>query len=193
MTVRTFHSLGLAIIGQAECKRPALAPSAESDRALFELLKGIVADLLADGGLSGTLLAWFRDQFAPYKSEHEFRNWGEYWNYIRRHDIRSLKGEKVKSYEECEIANYLYLNGIAYEYEASYEHDTATSDKRQYQPDFHLPDRGIYIESSNNRAGIDPFPLLATFRPAVRRDVPAALQGRPAVLRRNLPTRGIPR
>ena len=146
VTVRTFHSLGLAIIGQAEGKRPALAPSAESDRALFELLKGIVADLLADGGLSGTVLEWFRDQFAPYKSEHEFRNWGEYWYYIRRHDIRSLKGEKVRSYEECEIANYLYLNGIAYEYEAPYEHDTATPDKRQYQPDFHLPDHGIYIE-----------------------------------------------
>ena len=146
VTVRTFHSLGLAIIGQAEGKRPTLAPSAESDRALFELLKGIVADLLADGGLSGTLLAWFRDQFAPYKSEHEFRNWGEYWNYIRRHDVRSLKGEKVKSYEECEIANYLYLNGIAYEYEAAYEHDTATPDKRQYHPDFHLPEHRIYIE-----------------------------------------------
>ena len=146
VTVRTFHSLGLSIIGQAEGRRPALAPSAESAQALFELLKGIVADLLADGGLSGTLLEWFRDQFAPYKSEHEFRNWGEYWNYIRRHDIRSLKGEKVKSYEECEIANYLYLNGIAYEYEAAYEHDTATPDKRQYQPDFHLPDHGIYIE-----------------------------------------------
>ena len=39
------------------------------------------------------------------------------------------------------------------DYEASYEHDTATPDKRQYQPDFHLPDHGIYIESSNNRAG----------------------------------------
>ena len=146
VTVRTFHSLGLSIIGQAEGRRPALAPSAESAQALFELLKGIVADLLADGGLSGTLLEWFQDQFAPYKSEHEFRNWGEYWNYIRRHDIRSLKGEKVKSYEECEIANYLYLNGIAYEYEAAYEYDTATPDKRQYQPDFHLPDHGIYIE-----------------------------------------------
>ena len=101
MTVRTFHSLGLSIIGQAEGKRPTLAPSAESDRALFEL----------------------------------------------------LKGERVKSYEECEIANYLYLNGIAYEYEAPYEHDTATPDKRQYLPDFHLPEHGNYIESSNNRAG----------------------------------------
>ena len=136
----------MAIIGEAEGKRPALARSAENDRALFDLLKGIVADLLADGALSETLLKWFQDQFAPYRSEHEFANWGAYWNYIRRNDIRSLKGDEVRSYEECEIANFLYLNGVPYEYEAPYEHETATAEKRQYKPDFHLPDHGIYIE-----------------------------------------------
>ena len=72
----------------------------------------------------------------------------------------TVKGEKVKSYEECEIANYLYLNGIAYEYEASYEHDTATPDKRQYQPDFHLPGAG---EAAQGVAGQRPR------RPALRR------------------------
>ena len=146
VTVRTFHSLGMAIIGKAEGKRPALARTAENDRELFDLLKGIVADLLADGELSGTLLEWFQERFAPYRSEHEFSNWGEYWNYIRQNDIRSLKGEKLKSYEECEIANFLYLKGVAYEYEASYEHDTATAEKRQYKPDFYLPEAKIYIE-----------------------------------------------
>lgn len=146
LTVRTFHSLGMAIIGEAEGKRPTLARSAENDRALFDILKGIVTDLLTGGKLSENLLKWFQDWFAPYRSEHEFRSWGEYWDYIRRHDIRSLRGEKVKSYEECEIANFLYIHGVAYEYEAPYEHDTATPEKRQYQPDFHLTERGIYIE-----------------------------------------------
>ena len=146
VTVRTFHSLGMAIIGDTEGKRPALARTAENDRALFDLLKGIIADLLADGALSETVLEWFQDQFAPYRSEHEFATWGAYWNYIRRNDIRSLKGDEVKSYEECEIANFLYLNGIAYEYEAAYEHETATAEKRQYKPDFFLADHGIYIE-----------------------------------------------
>ena len=146
VTVRTFHSLGMAIIGDVEGKRPALAGTAENDRALFDLLKGIVADLLADSALSETVLEWFQDRFAPYRSEHEFDTWGAYWNYIRRNDIRSLKGDRVKSYEECEIANSLYLNGVAYEYEAPYEHETATAEKRQYKPDFHLPDHAIYIE-----------------------------------------------
>ena len=33
VTVRTFHSLGMAIIGEAEGKRPSLAATAENDRA----------------------------------------------------------------------------------------------------------------------------------------------------------------
>ena len=101
VAVRTFHSLGMVIIGDVEGKRPALARTAENDRALFDLLKGIVADLLADGALSETVLEWFQDRFAPYRSEHEFDTWGAYWNYIRRNDIRSLKGDKVKPSHAC--------------------------------------------------------------------------------------------
>ena len=146
LTVRTFHSLGMAIIGEADGKRPTLASVAESDRALFKLVKGIVADLLEDRELSKIVREWFQDWFAPYKSEHDFKSWGEYYNYIRKYDIRSLNGETVRSFEECEIANFLYLNGIAYKYEAPYEHDLATSEKRQYKPDFYLPEHSIYIE-----------------------------------------------
>jgi len=146
VTVRTFHSLGMSIIGEAEGRRPTLAKVAEDQGALLHLLKGIVDDLLADRDLSAKLLDWFQGKFAPYRSEQECRSWGEYWDYIRRYDIRSLQGERVKSFEECEIANYLYLHGVPYEYEAAYEHDTATPEKRQYRPDFHLPREGIYIE-----------------------------------------------
>ena len=108
--VRTFHSLGMAIIGEAEGRRPALAKAAEDDKALFDLLRAIVDDLAAERVFWGLLLKWFQARFAPYRSQHEFQTWGEYWNYIRRNEIRSLKGDKVKSYEECEIANFLYLN-----------------------------------------------------------------------------------
>ena len=159
ITVRTFHSLGMAIIGEVDGKRPTLAPVAEDDRQLCDLLKNIVADLLADREFSTTLVQWFQDWLVPYRSEHEFKTWGEYYDYIRKFDIRSLKGEAVKSFEECEIANLLYLNGITYEYEAAYKHDTATSEKRQYKPDFHLPDHGIYIE----HFGIDAMGKTAPF------------------------------
>ena len=101
---------------------------------------------MSDDNLSKEVMGWFQDWFAPYRSEHDFKNWGEYWDYIRRNEIRSLKDDVVKSYEECEIANFLYLNDVEYEYEAPYEHDTATPDKGQYRPDFRLTASGIYIE-----------------------------------------------
>ena len=146
ITVSTFHSLGLEIIGKVEGQRPAIARVAQDDRAFIHQLKGIVSDLIADDEISETVLAWFREQFAPYRSPHEFKTWGEYYDYIRRYEIRSLKGELVKSFEECEIANFLYLNGIDYEYERLYEHETGTADKGPYRPDFYLPSPDIWIE-----------------------------------------------
>ena len=146
ITVRTFHSLGMAIIGDVERRRPALSKVAEDEKALLVLLKGIIADLVANLKFSKIMLRWFQEFFAPYRSEHDFKTQGEYWNYIRTNEIRSLQGELVKSFEECIIANFLYLNGVRYKYEGPYEHETATPEKRPYQPDFYLPDPGIYIE-----------------------------------------------
>lgn len=146
LTVRTFHSLGMSIIGEVERMRPAVARAAVDEHALFDLLRGIVRDLVADPRFTGVMLKWFAEHFAPYRSEFEFQTQGAYWAYLRDNGVRSLRGEKLKSFEECEIANFLYLNGVAYEYERDYEHETATPEKRQYQPDFYLPDAGIYIE-----------------------------------------------
>lgn len=44
------------------------------------------------------------------------------------------------------IANFLYINGINYDYEAPYKHQTSDSKYRQYRPDFYLPDYDIYVE-----------------------------------------------
>ena len=156
IVVRTFHSLGMSIMGVAEGKLPTLAKVAEDRWAMIDLLRSIVNDLAAEQKFWRFLLYWFQSQFAPYKSEHEFENQSDYWDYIRRHEIRSLKGDKVRSFEECEIANFLYLNCVPYEYERAYEHDTATSKKRQYQPDFYLPEARIYIEHFAIDAAGDP-------------------------------------
>ena len=146
LSVRTFHGLGLGIIGAVEGRVPTLAKVAEDDKALLKLLEKIVAALLADDAISRLLLTWFRSQFAPYEDAQDFKTYSDYRAYLRRHDIRSLKGDRVKSFEECEIANFLYLHGVDYEYEAPYEHDTATAERRQYQPDFYLPGPDLYIE-----------------------------------------------
>ena len=146
VSVRTFHELGLSIIGEAEGRRPTLAKSAEDRAALHGAVEEIVRDLQRDPKHCRRLVRWLAYGFAPYRSPHEFRTWGEYLDYLRSHEIRSLNGDLVKSFEECRIANFLYMNGIAYEYERVYEHDTATARKGQYRPDFHLSESGIYIE-----------------------------------------------
>ncbi|MXW38300.1 MAG: AAA family ATPase [Acidobacteria bacterium] len=146
MNVQTFHSLGLSIIGEADGRRPAVAKAAMDDRALLNLLESIITELQVHPHHGRALIRWLAYGATPYRSEHEFRSQGDYWDYVRNHEIRSLQGELVKSFEECIIANFLYLNGVRYEYERPYEHDTATAQKGQYRPDFYLTDAGIYIE-----------------------------------------------
>ena len=146
MTVRTFHGLSSEIIGEVQGRVPSVASVAKDRFGLRNLLEGFVEALRDDPRMSKSVLNWFQHSFAPYKSQHDFKSWGEYYDYLRSFSIRALNGERVKSFEEVVIANFLYLNGVRYEYEAHYERDTATAKKRQYKPDFHLPDFGIYIE-----------------------------------------------
>lgn len=59
----------------------------------------------------------------------------------------TLAGETVKSAEELAIANFLFLNGIEYEYERKYDKPHADDGRhRAYRPDFHLPESDVYLE-----------------------------------------------
>lgn len=59
----------------------------------------------------------------------------------------TIKNEKVKSIEECRIANFLFINGIDYEYEPVYKYGFKDSMKL-YCPDFIIRqyDKEIYLE-----------------------------------------------
>ncbi len=72
-------------------------------------------------------------------------------NKVAKAKLDTLQGEKVKSVEELTIANFLYLNGIEYDYEKPYPFGDA-----MYRPDFYLTEYDIYLEhfgvDENNRA-----------------------------------------
>jgi DNA helicase-4 len=72
-------------------------------------------------------------------------------NKVAKASLDTMLGEKVKSVEELTIANFLYLNGIEYQYEKPYPFGNI-----MYQPDFYLKDSDIYLEhfgvDENNRA-----------------------------------------
>jgi DNA helicase-4 len=144
---RTFHALGYEIIWNVEGHGPALAPHASDDRQFHALLRDILLkDISIRDGSRQLLLRWFTEFYRPYKSEWDFRSENEYNGYVRAKELLTLKGETVRSYEELKIANWLYINGIAYEYEPVYEHKVPENNRRAYTPDFRLTDSGVYIE-----------------------------------------------
>ena len=128
---RTFHALGYEIIRTVEGQGPALAAHASDDRQFYALLRDILLnDIALKDGSRELLLRWFTEFYRPYRSEWDFESEDEYNRYVRANELRTLNGEAVRSYEELKIANWLYINGIAYEYEPVYEHDLPENDRR---------------------------------------------------------------
>ncbi len=60
---------------------------------------------------------------------------------ISKNKLDTFSGERVKSVEELMIANFLFLNGVNYEYEKPYPHGD-----HMYRPDFYLADYDIWLE-----------------------------------------------
>ncbi len=154
---RTFHGLGYEIIGHVDGRKPAVDSIAMDDPALARLIRTSLASLLAEEStLSATALRWLAQLDRPYRSRFSFATQAEYYEYLRGVELRSLNGELVRSFEECEIANFLFMNGVRYVYEADYRWPTASRDRRDYTPDFWLPDHDIYIEHFGVRRANGP-------------------------------------
>ncbi|MHB1344376.1 MAG: UvrD-helicase domain-containing protein [Thermoleophilia bacterium] len=145
-TIKTFHALGLEIIGQAEGQRPSVTPLAEDEHAFARFIDERFSQELARPEYLKKVVDYFSSYLCPYRNPFDFDSMAEYNEYVRRNELRTLKGEVVKSFEECEIANFLHRHGVDYQYEAPYEVSTVTSEYRQYRPDFFLPKGETYIE-----------------------------------------------
>lgn len=147
VTARTFHALAYGIIAETLGTAPPLAPLATDDVAFIAELRAILADMVAKGGAAAELLVmWFADFFYPQSDEFDFDSLDDYYSYIEAQNYRSLKGDLVRSREELEIANWLYRNGIEYDYEPDYEHPIEGTGRKGYTPDFRLTESGVYIE-----------------------------------------------
>ncbi len=154
--VHTFHAFGRQVIADVGVA-PTVSKLAEDEARLVGAVDRILHELLADEKRSAAVSTFIARHQVAYRSQFDFGTRGEYYDHVRRVELRTLKGERVKSFEELTIANCLALGGVDYRYEAPYEVDTATSSHRQYRPDFYLPDHDIYIEHfALNREGRPP-------------------------------------
>lgn len=147
IVARTFHSFGLSVIGQATGRKPSLAPWLEQGGDIEKLVH--IVDELRDSD-TGFRTEWDLFRLVFGRDLPEFGKEEEdpdAWDPLARRDgFRTLAGEVVKSQGERLIADWLYYNGVEYEYESRYEIDTADASHRQYHPDFFYPEIGVYHE-----------------------------------------------
>lgn len=140
--VMTFHKLGKEIIAQVEDRQPSIC----DDKMLPHFINQEFNRLCSDPAYLDLLSTYFLSYFKQYQSPFEFSSDGDYLEYLSDNFIITLNGEMVKSFEEMEIANFLYINQVRYQYEKRYQYDVATRSHSQYKPDFYLPEYDIYIE-----------------------------------------------
>ena len=146
VNVFTFHAFGMRVLADATGTKPRISKLADDNRLYLRAIGEILERMLDSPQHGRTLRHFLAYCKNPYKSPFDFKTTNDYYAHVRRGDLRALSGDRVKSFEEVEIANFLSLNGIIFEYERPYREHTATSRHRQYCPDFYLPDYDIYIE-----------------------------------------------
>ncbi len=162
--ITTFHSTGIAII-KKDSPESKINPVTEGFLydSVRDYLKGAITknrDLLnklillfgsyfeapfEEGDLEDFFTYNIKSDFSTLKS-----NVGDYNKTIidvRTKKYQTILDERVKSHQEVQIANFLYMNGIDYKYEPIYPFYMPGSDKF-YTPDFIITqgDKQYYIE-----------------------------------------------
>ena len=143
----TFHGFGRAIVEGSLGYKVYPDKIAKDEKKLRKFVDDEVQRLLNEDDLFVDLVVTYFDDFLfPYKNPFGFDSLGEYYEYIKTNEIRAFSTDTVRSYEEVNIANFLYRNGIKFDYERMYPGDISKSGFPDYHPDFYLPEYDIYIE-----------------------------------------------
>lgn len=143
ITVSTFHALGLNVIKKVESDRVTISDFTSDSRKVENFLSQQMRKLLKDPSVFNLLINFFSTHHFEGDPEEGIKTKDEYFRKIRYVGLRSLDGTKLKSHQEVQIANWLILNGIKWEYEKDYPHNDS---KKQHKPDFYLPDYDLWIE-----------------------------------------------
>lgn len=156
----TFHKLGYDYIKHFQKKPPAVANENLLRQTIVQFLKN---DILHHDSALKSFVQFMACYLNIPEENDAFDSLGEKLDVKNGIDFETLKskyyantsgsrrisknkldtfsGERVKSVEELIIANFLFLNGVNYEYEKPYPHGD-----HMYRPDFYLTDYNIWLE-----------------------------------------------
>ena len=161
--ISTFHSVGNAVIHK---QNPDKLNIVDDSKLYFVLQDYFKSSILKNESLVNNLVLFFASYFdAPF----EGKDLNNFFNKVAKANFNTLKSdlnefqaqvidkrtkksvtiqnEVLRSAQEVEIANFLYLNNIDYEYEPVYRYDILES-RKPYTPDFKITqgDKVAYIE-----------------------------------------------
>ncbi len=160
--ISTFHSISNTIIKGKEEQKHRIA----TGEIMFASIKKFLLNISNDEILIRKILLFFASYLQVPIDENNVELLLEQLNNndctTLRNDIekllynyneqqlknkKTLNDEKVRSIEECRIANFLFINNIDYEYEPTYRYGFNNTIK-PYTPDFLIKqyDKEIYIE-----------------------------------------------
>lgn len=161
--IATFHSTGHAILRKQTPEKLNIV----DDSKLFYIIQNYLRDsVLKNEKTVSNLIMFFSSYFeAPYEGD----DLTKFFNNIASSDYTSMRSEitdferkvidirtkkeitiqneVLRSHQEVEIANFLYLNNIDYEYEQIYPYNIQFA-RKPYTPDFIIRqgDKTAYIE-----------------------------------------------
>lgn len=163
----TFHKLGLDIITTSDRKRPDVSDENALNQFVHNFFEN---DLLNHPYLVENLTKYFAYFLEIPDNMEQYASLGELYEEEKLADLETLKSkydretyiretgiekaksfitlnnEYVKSREETQIANFLFMHGINYEYERLYPFESDDPFRKSYRPDFYLSDYDIYLE-----------------------------------------------
>lgn len=139
VSATTFHKLGLDLIREAEGKRPdvyegltdfcrnyfqnVITTQADRVRCIIEFFAyylHIPADMEQFGSLGEAYDYEKSVDLETLRSKYDQVKWIGKKEQSKKEQHRTLQDERVRSLEEVSIANFLFLNGVQYEYERPY-------------------------------------------------------------------------
>lgn len=187
--IATFHSTGNAVIHKQNQDKLNIVDGNKLYYVVQDYFRGYI---LKNESAVNNLILFFASYFdAPY----EGTDLNAFFNHVAKSNFTTMRSELdefkqqvmdtrtkkavtiqseiLRSAQEVEIANFLYLNGIDYEYEPLYKYDITIS-RKPYTPDFRIwqGEKEAYLEhfgitegGHNNRYSSDE---LEAYKKAVK-------------------------
>ncbi|MDP2779530.1 UvrD-helicase domain-containing protein [Devosia sp.] len=163
--VTTFHALGRGIIQEVEGKPPQIANWVEHPAAEAKAIEEIIQNLMkADADFNRLWIDLLVVHPKADLPRETFDSETDYLRYITelrtkgKATIGTHAGVIVKSLQEQSIANWLWLNSVAFEYERQVEVTDQEGASRHVHPDFYYPlTNTVHEHFALNADGTSPF------------------------------------